>query len=345
MSSGSKAYIDWANKQGGVDGHKINLTILDDGQDVNKVKVDIQQAATAGALAILGANSSNGWSPNGPLITQNQIPTIGLGFTDPQLDPNTPYLYGLIPSYQQLAAIMFKFLSDTVIKNGQAPSAPRIAFYHYTSTAVSTMITYYKQTMQSKGWQLTTDQSFAQNATDTSAQATAVVQGKTDVVMANLIDSIAPLAVKTLREKGFTGPVINFTGASSSSTFSALKDPGYNSVRAVFSTLDTEQPGVAEVTRRAKAVHDTDGIDNNYFSLGWVAAAIALAAIKKCGDGCTASKLNSAIENVGKVDANGLNPDVSYSPTKHRAITSGILFRWDTGKGKELPIGGFIGGG
>jgi branched-chain amino acid transport system substrate-binding protein len=344
LEVGVRAYIDWTNKQGGASGHHLNLTALDDGQDVLKVKLDVQQASAAGALAILGANTSNGWSPNGPLITSMQIPTVGLGFTDAQLNPNTPYLYGLIPSYLQMSTMDFNFLANQLIKNGSVSASPKVAFWHYTSTAVSTMITYYKQIIQAKGYTLVADQSFAQNVTDVSSQASAVVQAKPDVVIANLIDSIAPLTVRTLREKGYTGPIINFTGASSPATFAALKDPGYYSLRAVLSTNDTDQPGISTIVSRAKAVGDTQSMDNNYFSLGWLIGAVTVAAINKCGDSCTAVKMNTAYENVGKVDVNGLNPDVEYTPTRHRAVASGAYFQWDSAKGKEILVGGFIQG-
>jgi branched-chain amino acid transport system substrate-binding protein len=344
MSSGSKAYIDWTNKQGGVNGHKINLTILDDGQDVNKVKLDIQQAANAGALGILGANSSNGWSPNAPQAAANQISIMGLGFTDPQIEPAQPYLYSLSPSYIAMSTMDFNFIKEQLIKNNSAPANPKIAFYHYTSAAVSTMIGFYKQLAQPLGWQITTDQQFAQNATDVSSQATAIANSGTDVVIANLIDSLAPLAVKALREKGFKGPIVNFTGASSPATFAALKDPGYYSLRAYLATTDISQPGVQAVVDHAKAVGGTEGMANLYWSYGWVNAAVMLAGVKKCGDSCDKVKLNTALDNLGKVDVNGLNPDVQLTPTQHRTVTTGLYFHWDSGKSQEVPQGTWVSG-
>jgi branched-chain amino acid transport system substrate-binding protein len=344
MSSGAKAYIDWTNKQGGANGHKLNLTILDDGQDVNKVKIDIQQAATANALAIMGANSSNGWSPNAPQAGVNQISIIGLGFTDPQIEPAQPYLYSLSPSYVGMSTMDFNFIKDQLIKNNLAPASPKIAFYHYTSAAVSTMIGFYKQLAAPLGWQITTDQQFAQNATDVSSQATAVVNGHTDVVIANLIDSLAPLAVKTLRAKGFTGPIVNFTGASSPGTFAALKDSGYYSLRAYLATTDTSQPGVQGVVDHAKAVSDTQGMTNLYWSYGWVNAAVVVAGIKKCGDGCDHIKFNTALESVGKIDVNGLNPNVQLTTAQHRTVTTGLYFHWDNGKSQEIPQGTWVSG-
>jgi branched-chain amino acid transport system substrate-binding protein len=342
MASGAKAYIDWTNKQGGVNGHHLKLTTLDDGQDVNKVKLDIQQAAGAGALAIMGANSSNGWSPNAPQATSNKIAVIGLGFTDPQIEPAQPYLYSLSPSYIGMSTMDFNFIKDQLIKNNLAPANPKLAFYHYTSAAVSTMVGFYKQLAQPLGWPIVTDQQFAQNVTDVSSQATAVVNSHADVVIANLIDSIAPLTVRTLREKGSTGPIVNFTGASSPVTFGALKDTGYYSLRAYLATTDTGQPGVQAVVDHANSVSGTTGMNNLYWSYGWVNAAVVVAGIAKCGDACDSVKFNTALENVGKVDVNGLNPNVLLSPAQHRTVTTGLYFHWDTAKNQEVPQGTWV---
>jgi hypothetical protein len=44
--------------------------------------VDFQQAVNGGALAVLGVNDSNAWSPSASLLQQNQIPTLELESTD-----------------------------------------------------------------------------------------------------------------------------------------------------------------------------------------------------------------------------------------------------------------------
>jgi branched-chain amino acid transport system substrate-binding protein len=345
LSSGIKAFLDWTNKQGGVNGHRINLTTLDDASDVQKVKIGVQQASGAGALVIVGAASSNAWSPNAPFVQQTQIPVLGTGFTDPQIDPPQPYLYGIAPSFQDQSNILLNFLSQQLIKTGAVTASPKIAFYHYTSTAVTTMTGLYRQIMQSRGYPaVVADQSFAQNPTDVSAQAAAVAQAKPDVVIANMLDSNGPLAVKALREKGFTGPIVDSTGASAPATFQALKDTNYYSLRYVLSTNETEEPGISTIVSHAKAVGDTQNIDNNYFSTGWAMAAVAVAGMRKCGDSCTAVRMNSALERVGKVDTNGVNPTVGLSASSHRGINNGIEFRWDTTKGRELPVGGWIDG-
>ncbi len=74
LLSAITGYIDYTNKHGGVKGHQIKLTALDDAMDIGHVKVNVQQASSANALAILGANNSNAWSANAALIATNKIP-------------------------------------------------------------------------------------------------------------------------------------------------------------------------------------------------------------------------------------------------------------------------------
>jgi branched-chain amino acid transport system substrate-binding protein len=343
MLSAVKAGIDYTNKQGGIKGHKIVLTALDDAQDPGKVKVNVQQAIDSKALAVLGANSSNGWSPNAPFIQQNQIPVIGLGFTDPQLAaPNNPFLYGLSPTYANYVVLQFGIIQNELIAKNVVPAKPRIAFYHYTSTAVGTMVNYQKQAIAKNGYTFTTEQTFAQAPTDVSSQAAAIAASKPDVVIAEVLDSNAVLTINALRQKGFAGPVVNFSAASSPATFAALKDPNYYGQVHYLSTDWTDQPGVAEVPRRAKAVGDTDFLGNGYFSFGWAAVSAFLAGVSKCPDPCTAVKLNDTLNNVGKVDTNGLNPYTSYSGGNHQLAGAAAYYRWDSSKNAPEPLGTWI---
>lgn len=343
--SATKAYIDWTNKHmGGVKGHKLTMTPLDDRQDPGTVKINIQQAIGAGAVAIIGANSSNGWSPNAAYIQQNQVPVIGLGFTDPQLAaPNNQFLYGLSPTYQNYVNLQVGLIQTELINKNVIPAKPRVALYHYTSTAVQGMVAYQHQAIDKNGWTFTTEQSFSQAPTDVSSQASAVVATHPDVVITEVLDSNAVLTVNTLRQKGFNGPVVNFSAASSPATFAALKDPMYFGQVHYLSTDWTDQPGVAEVAKRAKEVGDIDFLGNGYFSFGWANIATVVAALNKCGaDPCSAVKLNDALNKLGKVDVNGLNPYTQYTPQSHQLAGAGIYYHWDSSKSAPEPLGSWI---
>jgi branched-chain amino acid transport system substrate-binding protein len=340
LLSAITGYIDYTNKQGGVKGHQIKLVALDDAMDISHVKVNIQQASAANALAIVGANNSNAWSANATLIQQDQIPTIGLGFTDAQLATNNQYLYGLSPAYSDYVKLQVALINDVLIKGGTVPAKPRVAFYHYASTAISTMIAYQHTALTTQGWTFATDQSFAVAPTDVSSQASAVAASKPDVVIAEVLDSHAPLVLNALRQKGYTGPIVNFSAANAPATYAGLKDPTYYGQNHYLNATWTDQPGVAEVQRRAKAVNDTSLMDNGFYPFGWAAAAALVAGLNKCPDPCTSgAMLNTALGNVGKVDVNGLNPNAFYTATDHHLAHAGIYFHWDAAKNAPEPVG------
>ena len=340
LLSAITGYIDYTNKHGGVKGHQIKLVALDDAMDISRVKVNIQQASAAGALAILGANNSNAWSANAALIQTDQIPTIGLGFTDAQLATNNQYLYGLSPAYSDYVKLQVALINDVLIKGGTIPAKPRVAFYHYASTAISTMIAYQHTALTTQGWTFATDQSFAVAPTDVSSQASAVVASKPDVVIAEVLDSHAPLVINTLRQKGYTGPIVNFSAANAPATYSALKDPSYYGQNHFLNATWTDQPGVAAIETEAKSVNDTNLMDNGFYPFGWAAAAAVVAGLNKCADPCTSgAMLNTALGNVGTVNVNGLNPDAFYTATDHHLAHAGIYYHWDTSKNAPEPVG------
>jgi ABC-type branched-subunit amino acid transport system substrate-binding protein len=342
--NGFKTVVDTTNRHGGVDGHKIVLTATDSASDVSKGQVAFQNAVNNGSLGVFGGIESQVWVPLAPRAQQAQLPMLNLSLTDNLIEPAQPYLYSVNLSYSGMANMQLAFVKNYLIKNKLVPATPTVAIYHYTSPAATTLVAFYKTGLDKLGWKTLTDQSFTTTATDVSSQASAVAQAKPDVVLTALLDSTAALDVKTLREKGYKGPIVDFVGASSPATFTAIADAGYYSLRAYVSTVNTDVAGVNNVISQAKATGNTADIQSVYFSYGYVNATVVVAALKICGDGCTGAKLNTSLEKVGKVDVSGLNPAIELSAQRHRAVTQGIFFQYDPAKGKEAAIGGWLDG-
>jgi ABC-type branched-subunit amino acid transport system substrate-binding protein len=343
--NGFKTVIDWTNSHGGVKGHHIQLIASDTASDVNKGRIAFQTAIASGSLVMNGGIESNVNVPLAPLAGQNKFTLISLAITDNYVSPPQPYLYSTNLSYQGMANLQINFIKDVLIKKGDVPDSPRVALYGFTSAAVTTINGMYKNSINQLGWKLVAQESFSTTATDVSGQAANVAAANPDVVLADLLDSDAALAVKALRQKGYTKPIVDFVGASSPNTFIAVADPGYYSLRAYVSTVDTDIKGVQTVIDRAKSTGNTADMQSVYFSYGYVNGLITVAALKECGDGCTAEKFNAALEKVGKIDASGLNDDVQITPQRHRTVQKGIFFQYDTSKQKEVAVGGWLDGG
>jgi ABC-type branched-subunit amino acid transport system substrate-binding protein len=340
-SSGFKTAIDWANTHGGVNGHQIKLTIANDASDEQKGRVAFDSAVADGNLGIFGGFEANVWAPLVPLAARNKTLEVGVGFSDSSIEPPQPYVYVVNTSQKADADLMVSFVKSELVKNGSVPASPRAAILGFASVFTTTIMNFLKTDITKEGWKNVAEQTFDPAAIDLTNQASVVARANPDVVFAFLLDSDAKLAVSALRQQGYRGPVVDFTGASSPATLVAVNDAGYYTMRFVNVLNDTSLPGIADVLARARATNNVEGIDGGWWPIGYLQGLLAVAALKGCADPCTPEKYNTAFENMGKVDASGLVDDMQVTPARHRAVTNGIFYHFDTTQKKEVSVGGW----
>lgn len=76
-AQGTKAYIDRVNAAGGVNGHKIELIIMDDQLDQARGQQAAQRMLAAGVLAFAAWNAPNTENQIIPFLEANKVPLIG----------------------------------------------------------------------------------------------------------------------------------------------------------------------------------------------------------------------------------------------------------------------------
>lgn len=338
---GFKTMIDWTNTHGGVAGHQIQLSVTDDAYDVAKAHVAITTAQSSGALAVVGGAEPAVWGPNAALASQTQLTQFTLGMTENFAIPPQPYLY-LMGTSSSNNGIGMLNLAQLLVKNGTAPANPSVAIFRFASPGVQASSTVMQVKFKTLGWKFTGEQVYALTATDVSAAASALLADKPDMIFAPAIDAQAPLIIKTLRQKGFTGPVVGFTGAAADTTFQAINDTGYYALRNFLLAGDTSSPGAVDLGKRARSTGDTVGIQSSQFTQGYVMAQMVVTAVTKCGDGCNYVKFNDAMNKVGKLDTQGLNPDIALTAERHVAIGAQMPYKWDPTKKIAVSMGSWI---
>jgi ABC-type branched-subunit amino acid transport system substrate-binding protein len=339
--NGFKTYIDWTNDNGGANGHRVQVSVTDDAYDVAKGKIAIQAAQASGALGVFGGAEPAVWGPNAALAPQTQMLQLTVGMTESFAVPPQPYLYLMSTTSSQNGTGMINLL-QAVIKAGDAPAKPSVSIIRFASPGVQATSTFMQAQFKTLGWNFVGEQTYALTATDVSSQASQVVQAKPDVVFAPAIDSQAPLVIKALRQKGFTGPVIGFQGASTDGTFAALADPRYYAFRTFVLPGTAGVQGAMEEQSRAKSSGNTVNIGTAQFSQGYVMGLLAVLALQKCADPCDGPKYNDAMGKLGKVDTRGLNPDIAITPERHVVIGAVMPFKWDAGKSAAVAMGTWL---
>jgi ABC-type branched-subunit amino acid transport system substrate-binding protein len=339
--NGFNTYLDWTNNHGGANGHHIQISVTDDGYDVSKAKVAIQTAQASGALGVFGGAEPAVWGPNAAMASSTQLLQLTVGMSENYAVPAQPYLYLMSTTSSQNGTGMINLL-QAVIKSGGAPAKPAVGMLRFASPGVQATSTFMQAQFKTMGWNFVGEQTYLLTAADISSQASAMVQAKPDVVFAPAIDAQAPLVVKTLRQKGFTGPVIGFQGASQDGTFAAIGDPGYFAFRTFVLPGTAGVQGALEEQTRAKDSGNTVNMGTAQFSQGYVMGQIAVLALQKCGDGCDGVKYNDAMSNLGSIDTKGLNPDIAITSSRHVVIGAVMPFKWDAGTHAAVSMGTWI---
>jgi branched-chain amino acid transport system substrate-binding protein len=337
VRNGFETYVASVNKAGGVDGHKVNVLALDDTDNVTTGKTNYQQAVSSHALGTFCENGGI-WASLAPFAAPSQTMQMGLAVTDNYTDPVHPYIYRATFGSIGLAQEQIGFVKY-LISQGKLPAHPTVGLIYFTDVVTQGMDTYFQTALKQLGWKIVADQQFPLTATSATTQSSAVASAKPDVVLSMLTDPSGLFVDRELRQQGFKGPNIEFTGANGVSTFQALDDPEYFSQSVFAYPGDTEVPAAVTELQQSKTFGFTQSNTSSFFSAGYVMAITAIDALKKCGNGCNSVSYNNALNDLGTVNVFGLAPGVSITPSDHQIVNSGQFYVWDSAKNAVVKAG------
>lgn len=333
LLGGLKAAVQAINDAGGVNGHQIKLTALDDKSDVPTALANFQQLTSSGALAIVGQTHSAVTAALAPEAAKAKVPM----FTSTAL-PFTPYVYGGELSSTQNAIVEMNFIKQLAA----GKSGVRIAFLSPESPFGHDFLTQAQKMIDANGWKLVETQWMSPTATDVSAQAAALAAAKPDYIISHGTDNLNPMVLQALSDRGVKAPYVSTFSTSSDPTFQKIANPDYYAIRSYAWPLDGNIPQTA-VMKAAAVKAGTDGdMTSNYFTQGWVTGQLLAQALKSCGDSCTSDQLNTALEAVSSFDTVGLSAPISLSKTNHALITATKVYHWDATAKKTVAVGDYV---
>lgn len=322
-NDGLKAYFDWVNSNGGINGHKVTLTVLDDAGNaatgVSNTRQLVQDSHVSAEFVYL----SDVAVASAPLLNSSKTPAILAGPTTSLLDPAQPEIYGgaNVVSQEAYAQLPFaqKLLNNKNLKVAII-TAESVVLEAYAKTAAALV--------QKDGGTVTTSQEVPTTATSASAQAQVIANTHPDVILMSLPAPLQISAVTTLEQDGINVPVLSTTSGSAYSTLQQLADPNlYADTNVPYANM-VNGTGVSDGIAAAKA----DNINPNepvYF-LGTIDGSVVASALKACGYPCSPAQMTSALNGLGSFSTNGLGfGQWDYSATNHQGMSSLAIVHWD----------------
>ena len=333
-AEGFEAWMTHVNQTGGINGHKVDMEVMDDRSDVTTGLANYQKSLNSDSLAFLltAASAING--PLGPKANADHFPMSTPIFNGGVNIPD--YVYDFNFSAALAADVIVRFAESKVPSGSK-----KVAFISYDTASQRASIPVLEALFKSKGWTTVYNQFVPQTSVDFSVAGGEISGLKPDFVIGNMLDSQFAGFVTSIRSRGVTVPVSNFTANIAGTTWAKINDPNVFAPTPVPSLNDLTIPAVKELNDIAKESGHTQGMGIPAWAVTYVHAQVVAAALAKCADPCTREKLNTALQNT-TVDPHGLMVGRPGFSPKDRTMEKGLaIIAYDTKKSLPSPVPGF----
>lgn len=323
---GFQLYMKALNERGGVNGHKVEVILDDDGLKADRATANAKkQAERDNVIGIFGLSLS---STQGPVYAEMRkvgVPVVSTfsGILD-TLPPAQPFSYS--------TGVVFEVAGEAIGELIQTikPKA-KVVGMTFDSVGGRAALAHNKKSVVAAGgtWD---EVLFPVTTRDFTPFAQQAVSKQPDIIVGHYGSGQNLGMIPALRRSGFTGPyVVASYGVTEDTIEQAAKRAGsgdniYYVTR--YSSSDDKNPAVAEV-RAAQKKYETSKPFSSMHVTGWALGKFTEAALKKCGWPCSRAGLDKAIQTL-KVDMAGLTGGpIEMSPTDHYGPSYWRLYVWD----------------
>jgi len=326
--AGAKLYLDKINAEGGVNGRKIKLEVMDDHYEPEGAIACFKKLAELPAFAgafFVGTPTAAKYAP---MAAVDKIPVVGL-FTGAGLlrSPVNRYIFNVRASYNDEAKTQIDHFWDAGMK--------KIAVLYQDDAFGVAVLNGVKTALAAHNAQPVALGSFQRNTTKIGDAVSAVRASNPDAVV--VVGPYAPVAavLKEAHGRGWT-PV--FTTVSFVGTEALIKEAGEDANGMVITQVvppvnRKDLPTVAAFDKAAVQHHVTP----SFVSLeGYIDAIVLVDGLKRAGKELTRDGLVNALEGMNDVAVGLGDLKVSYNADNHQAFNTVIPTVIKGGEAKVL---------
>ncbi len=318
--SGTEAYFEKVNAEGGVLGRQLDLVVKDDEYSAEMAVANFQALlnddevlaiTNVGGSHIQDAVAADAERVGIPLVALTQTTNAGL---------ENEYLFHTIAHYADQADVIIARIEDAL---GDIADA-RVAVVHIQVPSAEEFAGYVESKLQEAGG--THLGALSMEPAEVNAQPiVSQLQGMLDDGLNYLVMTGSPgnalTLINGLADAGMDLPIIGTHGIASLNVFAEGPSSYIDNVEAIhsFVTADDEGPGAAEIrdfiegdgsAYAGNAVHSG-------FTQGWVAGSIIHQALERAAETGTVDRTSFHTALQGTFDAHGLTCDVDWSEANH----------------------------
>ena len=338
VARGAKAYFDYVDSKGGVNGRRIDYTVLDDRSDPTlTAQLTKRLVEKDGVFAVFNTFGTDQNLAVRDYLNQKKVPQLFAASGATALGSDStqyPYTIGLRPTFTAEAWVLGQYLART-------QGAARVGVLYENSSAGQELLGGLRRGVLRSKVKLVSTQGYEVGATDVQAQVARLRVSGANVFAVLASPKQAAEALKYANRLGWKPKLTIASSAASSATLvGPASEKGANRVvKGMVSiaylkdptdprwTKDSSLKLYRKVLARYAPGADPDDV---YHVYGMAAAWTVVEAIRRAGSDLTRDRL---VQIVGSLNLQGnpfLQPGISLrtGPGDHFPIDQMLLQRW-----------------
>lgn len=336
----AKAVFDTVNAQGGINGHKIEVTALDQGATGSgQATANVTQLATQDHVsAILGMLISNDCTSAAAVADRYQTPLICQRASASSLLPVNKYVFLDTDAETMEVTPQMSFIKTLL----PGKSNIKVAVMNSGETGAQLWAARWKADAPKNGFSVTTVQEAAETATNMNSQIAAVVASKPQVIVTEIFPQFFQPLLAALKAAHLNVPIVTTSGDIFGSMLGQLDYPQlYETTIAkpltVGAASNTAEQNALIKQLKAQGMTTTEKINDVEGTMYAPGPYAVVAALQKCGYPCPGPKMASTLESTSTTVAGLVPNSFGYTPSLHIGVKDFVFMHWDAKK-KALAI-------
>lgn len=326
---GAKAYFEYLNGKGGLDGHPVRLDAIDYAYEIKRAQEAYNRLVkSTGVPAILGWGTGDTEALKS-FVAKDEIPYLSGSYSEHLTDIQAcPYNFVLAASYTDQARIALKWAKD----GWQEARAPKLAFVYNNTPFGTSHLEESKAFAAELGFEVVGDEVLDLKSLDATTQMLNLKNKGADYAIIQGTSNLAATVLKDARKLGVETQFIGLNWAFNEKVVSLAGAAAEGYIGVVpFAFPGEDVPGMADI----KAYLDSKGKEfkdvNQNFVQGWMSAMVMLEGVRLAGDDITGPGIRRGLESLNGFDPAGLGSPITFTSESHRGSVHARLAQMQDG--------------
>ena len=200
--------VDEINKAGGVNGHQLQIQILDDQSSATEAVNGVRQLLDKHVVAILGSSLTQTSLAMVPIVTQAQVPMISFASSSQVIQPvqDRRWIFKMPITDFHVAQVMQEYM--------KRHKQTKVAVIYRNDDYGKSGLAHFQNAGESAGFDVVDAEAIAATASDATTQLTKVKAANPQAIVAWTTLPSANVIIKAYRELGVTQPIYYSDGAA-----------------------------------------------------------------------------------------------------------------------------------